>query len=206
MRSGPVLTVGVGPTLAMNWLIPRLISFYRSHPEVEVRMATGGAMRPVRDDWTCTIRRDVGAWPGYTAEEMFPSTLVPVCTPELAAGLRQPADLHKATLIIVPHLANDWPIWFAAAGLRAPLRSGAEVFFDNNAMAMQAVLAGVGIAAAQPLWQPAGWSRHSRSSPQKRMPGIWNIVPAAPTIRRSLPFATGCMAKRNGSARSKLTW
>ena len=152
MRSGPVLTVGVGPTLAMNWLIPRLTSFYRSHPEVEVRMATGGAMRPVRDDWTCTIRRDVGAWPGYTAEELFPSTLVPVCTPALAAGLRQPSDLQKATLIIVPHLANDWPIWFEAAGLRAPLRPGAEVFFDNNAMAMQAVLAGVGVAAAQPLY------------------------------------------------------
>jgi LysR family glycine cleavage system transcriptional activator/LysR family transcriptional regulator of beta-lactamase len=152
MRSGPVLTVGVGPTLAMNWLIPRLTSFYRSHPEVEVRMATGGAMRPVRDDWTCTIRRDVGAWPGYTAEVLFPSTLVPVCTPALAAGLRQPSDLQKATLIIVPHLANDWPIWFEAAGLRAPLRPGAEVFFDNNAMAMQAVLAGVGIAAAQPLY------------------------------------------------------
>src|ERR1700722_12827640 len=79
MRAGPVLTVGVGPALAVNWLIPRLTSFYRSHPEVEVRMATGGAMRPIRDDWTCTIRRDVGAWPGYTAEEMFPSTLVPVC-------------------------------------------------------------------------------------------------------------------------------
>ena len=71
MRAGPVLTVGVGPTLAVNWLIPRLNGFYRNHPEVEVRMATGGATRPVRDDWTCTIRRDVLAWPGYIAEELF---------------------------------------------------------------------------------------------------------------------------------------
>jgi LysR family transcriptional regulator, regulator of gene expression of beta-lactamase len=61
MRAGPVVTVGVGPTLAVNWLIPRLTDFYRSHPNVEVRMATGGATRPVRDDWTCTIRRDTGA-------------------------------------------------------------------------------------------------------------------------------------------------
>jgi LysR family transcriptional regulator, regulator of gene expression of beta-lactamase len=152
MRAGPVLTVGVGPTLAVNWLIPRLTSFYRGHPEVEVRMATGGATRPVHDDWTCTIRRDASAWPGYTAEELFPSTLVPVCTPALAAGLREPADLRKATLIFVPHLSNDWPCWFEAAGLRAPLKPAAEVFFDNNAMAMQAVLAGVGIAAAQPLY------------------------------------------------------
>ena len=50
-------------------------------------MATGGATRPVRDDWTCTIRRDVSAWPGYVAEELFPSALIPVCTPGIGGGL-----------------------------------------------------------------------------------------------------------------------
>jgi len=152
MRAGPVLTVGVGPTLAVNWLIPRLTSFYHRHPEIEVRMATGGAMRPVRDDWTCTIRRDSAAWPGYVAEQLFLSTLVPVCTPKLAAGLRQPSDLQNTNLIFVPHLSNDWPSWFEAAGLRAPIRPAGEVFFDNNAMAMQAVLDGVGVAIAQLLY------------------------------------------------------
>lgn len=152
MRAGPVLTVGVGPTLAMNWLIPRLSGFYQDHPDIEVRMATGGAMRPVRDDWTCTIRRDVAAWPGYVAEELFPSTLVPVCAPALAVDLREPSDLRKATLIVVPHLSDDWPIWCAAAGLPSPIRPATELYFDNNAMAMQAVLAGVGIAAAQTVY------------------------------------------------------
>ncbi len=152
MRAGPVLTVGVGPTLAVNWLIPRLGRFYQSHPEIEVRMATGGRTRPVRDDWTCTIRRDTASWPGYIAEELFPSTLVPVCTPTVAARLRHPSDLRKATLIFVPHLANDWACWFDTAGLRQPIRPGAEVFFDNNAMAVQAVLDGVGIAVLQPLY------------------------------------------------------
>jgi LysR family glycine cleavage system transcriptional activator/LysR family transcriptional regulator of beta-lactamase len=152
MRAGPVVTVGLGPTLAVNWLIPRLASFYQIHPEVEVRLATGGATRPVRDDWTCTIRRDIGPWPGYVAEELFPSTLIPVCTPSLAAGLLQPSDLHRAPLIFVPHLADDWPHWFAAAGVHAPIPSSAKIFFDNNAMAIQAALDGVGIAAAQPLY------------------------------------------------------
>ena len=53
--------------------------------------AVGDAKRPVRDDWTCTIRRDTAAWPGYIAEQLFASTLVPVCTPELATGLRKPS-------------------------------------------------------------------------------------------------------------------
>jgi LysR family transcriptional regulator, regulator of gene expression of beta-lactamase len=149
MRAGPVLTVGVGPTLAVNWLIPRLTSFYRSHPEVEVRMATGGATRPVRDDWTCTIRRDADAWPGYIAEPLFPSALVPVCTPALGSRLRQPADLLGATLIFVTHMPNEWPHWFEAAGLRVPVRPAGEVVFDGNPMAMQAVLDGAGVALEQ---------------------------------------------------------
>src|ERR1700726_636444 len=104
MRAGPVLTVGVGPTLAVSWLIPRLTSFYRSHPDVEVRMATGGATRPVRDDWTCTIRRDTAGWPGYVAENLFPSTVMPVCTPEIASSLCSPGDLRSATLIRVSNM------------------------------------------------------------------------------------------------------
>ena len=148
MRAGPVLTVGIGPALAVNWLIPRLTSFYRNHSEVEVRMATGGATRPVRDDWTCTIRRDTSAWPGYIAERLFLSTLVPVCTPTLAKRLRRLSDFRSVTLLVVSHLQDQWPCWFKAAGIQAPVRSS-EVMFESNAMAMQAVFDGVGVAIAQ---------------------------------------------------------
>ncbi|HEY7296874.1 MAG TPA: LysR substrate-binding domain-containing protein [Xanthobacteraceae bacterium] len=149
MRAGPVLTVGVGPTLAVNWLIPRLPGFHKAHSNVEVRMATGGATRPVRDDWTCTIRRASGAWPGYIAETLFPSTLVPVCTPALATRLRRLTDIHDATLLVVSHLQSEWLCWFKAAGMETPVPHSGEVMFESNAMAMQAVLDGVGVAIAQ---------------------------------------------------------
>lgn len=148
MRAGPVLTVGVAPALALYWLIPRLPSFNRSHPGVEVRVATGGAMFPMRDDWTCTVRRGMGDWPGYTAEELFASTLVPVCAPALAAGLRKPRDLRGATLIIVSHLREQWTWWFEAAGLNAPIQPAREVSFESSVMAIQAALDGVGVAVA----------------------------------------------------------
>ena len=149
MRSGSVLTVGVAPAFALHWLIPRLADFNRIHPEVEVRMATGGLMNPLRDDWTCTVRRGLGDWPGYTAEKLFPATLVPVCTPTVAAGLQHPRDLRDATLIVVSHLRSQWTLWFEAAGLCAPVQSAAEASFESSTMAMQAVLDGVGIAVAQ---------------------------------------------------------
>jgi LysR family glycine cleavage system transcriptional activator/LysR family transcriptional regulator of beta-lactamase len=149
MRPGPVLTVGVAPAFALHWLIPRLAGFNRSHPEVEVRMATGGARLPLRDDWTCAVRRGAGEWPGYIAEELFPATLLPVCTPALASGLRSPHDLSSATLIVVSHLRAQWSWWFEAVGLSAPVQPAAEVSFENSPMAIKAVLDGVGVAVAQ---------------------------------------------------------
>jgi LysR family glycine cleavage system transcriptional activator/LysR family transcriptional regulator of beta-lactamase len=149
MQAGPVLTVGVAPTLALHWLIPRLTGFNRNHPNIEVRVATGGATLPLNDDWTCTVRRGAGSWTGYIAEELFPSTLVPVCTPAIAAGLLRPRDLHTATLIVVSHLRKQWTWWFEAAGLSAQIEPSNEVSFESSVMAIQAVLGGVGVAVAQ---------------------------------------------------------
>ena len=50
-----VLTVGVGPTFAIRWLIPRLADFRRHAPEVDVRITTGGASVPFDPDWSCGI-------------------------------------------------------------------------------------------------------------------------------------------------------
>jgi LysR family glycine cleavage system transcriptional activator/LysR family transcriptional regulator of beta-lactamase len=149
MRSGPVLVAGIAPAFALHWLIPRLPKFNRAHPAVEFRMATGGERLPLRDDWTCSVRRGVGDWPGYVAEELFGVPLVPVCTPALAKGLRQPRDLARATLIVVAHLRSQWTWWFEAAGLSGPLRPAGEVVFENSPMAIKAVLDGVGVAVAQ---------------------------------------------------------
>jgi DNA-binding transcriptional LysR family regulator len=95
------------------------------------------------------VRGGMGDWPNYTAEKLFPATLVPVCTPTVAVGLRHPRDLRGATLIVVSHLREQWTFWFEAAGLRAPVQSAAEASFESSAMAMQAVLDGVGVAVAQ---------------------------------------------------------
>jgi LysR family glycine cleavage system transcriptional activator/LysR family transcriptional regulator of beta-lactamase len=144
-RAGSVLTVGIAPAFALHWLIPRLTRFNRSHPQIEVCVATGGATLPVCDDWTCTVRRGIGRWPGYIAEELFPTTLVPVCTPAVAVGLRVPEDLRRATLIIVAHLRAQWRWWFEAARLSGPIKPAGEVVFESSAMAMQAILDGVGV-------------------------------------------------------------
>jgi len=149
MRAGPVLTVGVAPALALHWLIPRLPGFNKLHTDTEVRIATGGLMNPLRDDWTCTVRRGEGNWPGYEAEQLFPSTLIAVCTPQVARQLRRLQDLRKVTGIVVAHLAEQWTWWSGAMGSKSLARCGSEVSFGSSSMAVQAALDGVGVAVAQ---------------------------------------------------------
>lgn len=139
-----VLTVGVGPSFAVRWLIPRLADFTRRHPGIEIRIATGGAAAPFAEGWSCGIRLGEGAWPGLVAEPLVAADLLPVCTPALAARLRGPADLMPGTLLRVAHAADDWPRWAAMAGVPG-LRAAGPVF-DFYGQAQQAAADGVGIA------------------------------------------------------------
>lgn len=149
MRAGPVLTVGVAPALALHWLIPRLPDFNQLHADTEVRIATGGLMNPMRDDWTCTVRRGEGNWAGYAAEELFPSTLVAVCAPRVAKPLGRMQDLRQATSIVVTHLREQWQWWSTAMGNKAPVHCAREISFGSSSMAVQAALDGAGVVVAQ---------------------------------------------------------
>lgn len=141
----PVLTVGVGPSFAMRWLIPRLADFHALHPEIEVRIATGGAINPIRDDWTCGILLGNGEWPGFEAQSLFSADLYPVCAPAIARHLKSPGDLRGQTLLQVAHAPEDWPLWLRAAGLKLrPEKRSPKL--DTYALALQAAVDGVGVA------------------------------------------------------------
>lgn len=139
-----VLTVGVGPTFATRWLIPRLADFQKQAPDVEVRFATGGATVPYNDDWTCGIRLGDGHWSGFTAERLFAADFTPVCSPAMAKRLKTPDDLRHETLLRVAHASDEWPHWFKAAGLSKIRARGPE--FEYYGQALQAAADGVGVA------------------------------------------------------------
>ncbi len=139
-----VLTIGVGPTFAMRWLIPRLSEFRAREPNVDVRITTGGPAVPFGDDWSCGIRLGDGHWPGLVAEPLFAADLTPVCAPRLAAGLKRPGDLKGASLLRVAHAAEDWPLWLKAAGATRLTARGTE--FSHYGQALQAAVDGLGIA------------------------------------------------------------
>jgi LysR family glycine cleavage system transcriptional activator len=139
-----VVTIGVGPTFAIRWLIPHLGDFRKVAPDIEVRITTGGVAAPFSDDWTCGVSLGNGDFPGFAAEPLFVADLVPVCAPRLAARLRRPADLDPATLLRVAHAREDWPTWAMAAGVPRLVARGAE--FEYYGHALQAAADGLGVA------------------------------------------------------------
>lgn len=139
-----VLTVGVGPTFAIRWLIPRLASFRKLEPDIDVRITTGGAAAPFADDWTCGIKLGHGDWSYLVSERLFAADLVPVCSPALAAGLNEPSDLQSATLLQVAHAPEDWPRWLNAAGIQRAASAGPQ--FEFYGQALQAAADGLGVA------------------------------------------------------------
>src|SRR6202166_829927 len=139
-----VLTVGVGPTFAMRWLIPRLVDFRKVEPDIDVRITTGGAAAPFSDDWSCGIKLGDGEWPGLMAEPLFAADLLPVCAPRLAAQLKRASDLRGPNLLRVAHAAEDWPLWLKAAGVARVSARGPE--FEVYGQAQQAAADGLGVA------------------------------------------------------------
>lgn len=139
-----VLTIGVGPTFAVRWLIPRLASFRKAAPDVEVRMTTGGVAAPFADDWTCGITLGGGEWPGLVAERLFEANLIPVCSPGFAKKLRRTKDLEPTALLRVAHAKEDWPLWLKAARVTGVAARGPV--FEFYAQALQAAADGVGVA------------------------------------------------------------
>jgi LysR family glycine cleavage system transcriptional activator len=139
-----VLTIGVGPTFALRWLIPRLADSQREQPDIEVRIATGGAAAPFGDDWSCGIKLGDGGWPDLVAEPLFAADLLPVCAPLLAAQLKRPGDLRGPSLLRVAHAAEDWPLWLKTAGVGRVTARGPE--FQYYGQAQQAAADGLGVA------------------------------------------------------------
>jgi len=144
MAGARTLTIGIGPTFAARWLIPRLAGFQKKEPQLEVRFATGGATVPFNDEWTCGIRLGNGDFPGFLAEPLFAADHTPVCSPALARRLKSPEQLRGETLLRVAHAPEEWPRWLKAAGCAKLRVRGPE--FEYYGQALQAAAEGLGVA------------------------------------------------------------
>jgi LysR family transcriptional regulator of beta-lactamase len=138
-----VVTVGCVATFATGWLLQRLDHFRTTHPFVDLRLLTNNNRVDIAGDGLdLALRFGDGSWHGTEAIHLLAAPLSPVCHPDVAARLRQPADLAREYLLR-SYRAEEWPLWFAVAHAPCPMIQGP--IFDSSVAMAEAAARGVGI-------------------------------------------------------------
>lgn len=139
------LTVAVMPSFAGKWLVPRLAGFRAQHPKIDVWLASFEAQSgALGADVDIAIRYGREDLPGLTRIKFLDEELFPVCAPQIAAQLKEPADLARVTLLH-DELREDWAMWLRTAGITT-VDSNRGPGFDDSGLLIQAAIEGLGVA------------------------------------------------------------
>lgn len=141
------LDLGVGPSFATKWLIPRLSGFAKSHPGITINLSTRLAPFDFGETTLdAAIHYGEADWPGACCEWLMSEETVVVCNEEVAATtLLTPADLSKVSLLHLSTRPQAWREWAATAALDG-VDAGGGPHFDTFSMITQAAVAGLGAA------------------------------------------------------------
>lgn len=157
--AGGVLELGVLPTFAAKWLLPRLRGYLDAHPGVTVNLTP--RTRPFLFEETeldATIYAGESGWPGTQAHFLLAEALIAVGSPGLRAealARREPtrtgddrltpADLARLPRLHISTRPRLWRQWFEHAGLEvrdALAGSRMELF----SLIGEAAVQGLGVA------------------------------------------------------------
>ncbi len=148
--SGP-LKISTTESFALTWLVPRLSDFNQRHPEIDVWISTTDHRVDFAiNDVDLAIRVGDGVYPGLHSSLLLREYVFPVCSTQLVERLgkpQTPADLERYPLLLRndDNRTTNWDRWLVAAGVPdLPLHHGPR--FANSNMALQAAIAGQGVA------------------------------------------------------------
>lgn len=142
------LTVSVSPNFAAKWLVPRLGEFLEAHPDIDLRISA--AMRHIdfaTDDVDLAVRHGTGDWPDLHVTKLSDEWIFPVVSPMLLGKtkINKPEQL-KAFTLLHDQSVDKWQEWFEQFDIES---NDEGPVFDQTAYAIDAAVAGQGIALAR---------------------------------------------------------
>ena len=140
------VVLGIHPSLATCWLLPRIATFLEAHPDIHVEIKSTADLGDfLASGIDFAIRYGLGTWPNTASEHVGEETLFPVCSPEYRdlLGLKEPSDLLRCKLL--SHAWQPWAPWLRAARVaqREPIDG---LVVSDSAMLVEAAAAGLGVA------------------------------------------------------------
>lgn len=145
---GSSVTLSCTPAFASQWLLPRLADFHARCPDTDLRIHASEAPLDLSRSVSLAVRYGMGPYPELEAEVLAEDAFALVVSPRLAlAGYE---DLKEVRHIVFDWYCStlglpSWQHWCQAAGLtQADL--GASLSFSDESHAIQAAIAGQGVA------------------------------------------------------------
>jgi len=150
--AGP-LAVSTAPSFATLWLVPRLSSFLRAHPDIQVTVLAAETPPDLsRGEVDIRLPYGMGNYPGLATKLLMREQIFPVCAPTLLnqLRLRRFSDLRHHTLLHdintgpeEPHMT--WRRWLRDAGVSG-VDADQGVKFGNSILLVEAAVRGQGVA------------------------------------------------------------
>ena len=163
-ENGESLNIWTAPSFASKWLIPRLSSFSKLYPEVNLRVTASVDLVDQRNTQRnfaeeqfrqlgidVAIRFGNGRSSGCEVIKLMPVSIMPLCSPSLTElssyPLNKPEDLTHFTLLHddSPYEGRpDWHGWLSAHNVTS-VDGHKGLRFNQGAMALQAAIEGQGV-------------------------------------------------------------
>ncbi len=145
---GNSLYVHSAPTLASQWLMPRLRRFAEAHPDISLNLSAAHTHSDFAlGQADLDIRYGVPQWGDLVVEPLFEERIVPLASP---AFIRERRIKRIDQLLEMPLIQSNvsvvqWSDWLQRyAGKRAPERFSLR--FDRAQMSLDAATQGLGVA------------------------------------------------------------
>lgn len=148
------LRISTIQSFAAKFLMPRMPRFRAKHPDIELMISASTQLVDFRrDDVDIGIRLGRGEYPDLHVTRLMDDYIFPVCAPALLRGphpLRSAEDLKHHTLLHDATNASEeesptWRNWLRHAGV-SDVDGRRGPGFSDAAMAIQAAIAGQGVA------------------------------------------------------------
>jgi LysR family glycine cleavage system transcriptional activator len=144
-----VVTLSATVAFTARWLLPRVAAFHRDNPSMDLRLHASDDTADLHSGMVdAAIRYGRGEYKGLTAERLFQDVFAPVCSPRLK--LREARDLANHTMIHFEWRRQrrenpTWNRWLRVTGM-PDLTAKADLIFTDESQAIQAAIAGHGVA------------------------------------------------------------
>ncbi|MFC7421034.1 LysR substrate-binding domain-containing protein [Iodobacter arcticus] len=141
------ITIGVVPSFALHWLLPRLPDFKAKYPQYTVNLRAGLGFEDMSDGLLdLAIRMGTGNWEGLQQQHLMDETVLLVAAAHFTPRPQTLAEVKTAVIIANP--AIQWTSWCQAAGLADWRPKPAYTYNDSN-LEVEAVRLGHGIALSR---------------------------------------------------------